>query len=268
MINFREFIAEREAIRKKKEAGLPRPWTEDEILDRSHFCNIDRKDDAFTKWLADEWLNKSKWSWANKLVAGRWFNSRAPLLRLLELDEYDYDGIKKAIQDSMDAGERVYNYKAYSRYLTKDTAEKFVKLMKQTHNIMRLPMTNRMGYLYQQLRKLTGVGPFLASQMTLDAELLDIANFIDADTWVPIGPGSKRGLYRVMGADVSEAHKHSDKDFVRDVDELSKELGFKPSVIEHALCEYDKYCRLALKEKAYGRKYVPGHSLLLEKRGR
>lgn len=42
------FIQERENIRLKKEAGHPRPWTNDLILDKTRFCNIDRIHDKGT----------------------------------------------------------------------------------------------------------------------------------------------------------------------------------------------------------------------------
>ncbi len=45
------FIQERESIRIKKEAGEPRPWTDDEVLDKSKFCNIRREDDKTSKFI-------------------------------------------------------------------------------------------------------------------------------------------------------------------------------------------------------------------------
>lgn len=51
--DFDYFIIERESIRKKKEAGLPRPWTDDYILDKCHFANVDREYDKASKILFD-----------------------------------------------------------------------------------------------------------------------------------------------------------------------------------------------------------------------
>lgn len=47
--NFLWFCKERYNIKLRKEAGLPRPWTEDEILDKRHFCNVFRSDDKTSK---------------------------------------------------------------------------------------------------------------------------------------------------------------------------------------------------------------------------
>lgn len=262
MKTFVEFIKEREAIRLKKEAGEPQPWTNDEILANNHFCNIDRNDDTFTKWLTNNWLNISHWSDVNKLVAGRFFNTPAPLIRLLKVDDTDYTGIWRAVTDSIAAGERVFNYQAYSRYLTADIADKFAELMRETTELIPV-LPDALSVLYKQLQKLYGIGPFLASQMTLDAPLIAGRNFADKTTWVPVGPGSKRGIMRIIDEPIGKAAKMSDKQFIAYVQALSSEMGLPVSIIEHALCEYDKYCRLFLREKRYGRKYVSGSSLKL-----
>src|SRR5690348_12128561 len=45
------FIKEREKVRLAKEAGKPRPWTKDPILNKYRFCNVHREDDYVTRWL-------------------------------------------------------------------------------------------------------------------------------------------------------------------------------------------------------------------------
>jgi hypothetical protein len=52
------FIKEREKVRMNKEAGKPRPWTKDPILDKYRFCNVHREDDAVTRWLRKEWYTR------------------------------------------------------------------------------------------------------------------------------------------------------------------------------------------------------------------
>lgn len=46
---------EREAIRRRKEAGEAWPWTSDPILQRGHFCNVERERDRVSKWVAENW---------------------------------------------------------------------------------------------------------------------------------------------------------------------------------------------------------------------
>jgi hypothetical protein len=46
------FIRERESVRRKREAGLPYPWTDNPILRDYRFCNIEREQDRVTKGIA------------------------------------------------------------------------------------------------------------------------------------------------------------------------------------------------------------------------
>jgi hypothetical protein len=49
------WIEEREAIRLRREAGEPPPWTADPILATWSFCNVHREDDRVTRWIAEHW---------------------------------------------------------------------------------------------------------------------------------------------------------------------------------------------------------------------
>jgi alpha-glutamyl/putrescinyl thymine pyrophosphorylase clade 1 len=49
------FIAERLAVQEKKDAGAPRPWTNDPILDEGKFCHIERERDRTTVWIRKNW---------------------------------------------------------------------------------------------------------------------------------------------------------------------------------------------------------------------
>ena len=47
--SFFDFCIEREKIRKKREEGLPQPWTDDEIFKNARFLNVFREDDRGSK---------------------------------------------------------------------------------------------------------------------------------------------------------------------------------------------------------------------------
>lgn len=93
------WIREREAIRLKKEAGQPRPWTDDEILDTYRFCNVRRMDDKVSKWLLENWY-KPYFDHQNMLIAvalARFFNS-VETLEYMGFPEKDWNAEKlKAI---------------------------------------------------------------------------------------------------------------------------------------------------------------------------
>ena len=49
------YMKEREAIRLRRKAGKPPPWTKDPILRDYRFTNIRREDDAVTIWITNHW---------------------------------------------------------------------------------------------------------------------------------------------------------------------------------------------------------------------
>ena len=50
------WIEEREKIRCARAAGLPPPWTADKILREYRFTNVRREDDKVTRWILDKWV--------------------------------------------------------------------------------------------------------------------------------------------------------------------------------------------------------------------
>ena len=49
------WIKERWRVRQAREAGKPKPWTTDPIIQQYRFCNVHREDDAVTRWVTDNW---------------------------------------------------------------------------------------------------------------------------------------------------------------------------------------------------------------------
>ena len=54
---FVQFIRVREAIRLRRAAGAPPPWTDNQILREWSFCNVRREEDRVTRWIAERWRN-------------------------------------------------------------------------------------------------------------------------------------------------------------------------------------------------------------------
>ena len=52
MLTLLQFIHAREDVRKRREAGMPWPWTDNPILQRYKFCNVRREDDRVTREIA------------------------------------------------------------------------------------------------------------------------------------------------------------------------------------------------------------------------
>ena len=49
------WIQERELIRRAKEQGLSKPWTDDDVFRRVYFTNVHREDDKVTRWIRENY---------------------------------------------------------------------------------------------------------------------------------------------------------------------------------------------------------------------
>ena len=81
---FFDFCREREAIRARREAGQPAPWTRDPVLQRGRFLNVFREDDRGTRALL-RWLRPVADDLPTLVQAaffGRWCNQQSTLDRL------------------------------------------------------------------------------------------------------------------------------------------------------------------------------------------
>src|SRR5207247_6900297 len=66
---------EREAIRRRKAAGQPWPWTDDPILRDWFFCNVHREMDKTTVWFREHVRSTlSGWRAVEATLCFRWFN--------------------------------------------------------------------------------------------------------------------------------------------------------------------------------------------------
>ena len=76
------WIEERERIRELKEAGAPKPWSEDAIFQTTYFCNVRREDDKVTKWVRKNWPCGGS---VGLVVLARMFNLPEHLEELLDV---------------------------------------------------------------------------------------------------------------------------------------------------------------------------------------
>lgn len=108
------WVNERERIRLKKLAGEPRPWTEDPILQKYKFCEVNRENDAVTTWLKINW--REPYAEHNKLwlmmCLARVINWPPTLKEIVAKtnfpDEWEPEAIIKVMLDRQARGEKVY----------------------------------------------------------------------------------------------------------------------------------------------------------------
>ena len=265
---FFAFMRERHSIYEQRQALKPWPWTQDEILQKYRFTNVDRELDATTVWFRGnvrEPLRRRKV--ATQLfaaIAFRWFNrmdvGEVMVAHNLYLD-WEYGRAMEELRRWRPNGPWVtgaYIIKAY------DGVDKLTGVCRAIDNAWHkqdalaaaIVGANSLEGAVKALGTLPYLGPFMAYEVACDmrwTKLLEHAH--DIYTWANPGPGAARGLSRVHGRKlrqtVPRGQMVEEMAFLRDEweqDHLGPDLGRRPEMrdVEHSLCEFDKYERVRL----------------------
>lgn len=265
------FISERYAVLQRRKQGLPKPWTQDPILQNYRFCNVYREDDTVTQWIKENWRDPHTNDpdvWFAMAVA-RYVNWPDTLAEIgypvpwdQRLSSYTMqEHFENTLLSRQKAGEKVWTG-AYMIHAGKGGS----KITHVSDNILTplwenreyiLGATGSLAHFYSRLLGFNGIGSFMAGQIVCDTKftrLLDCAQ----DWWefAVEGPGSKRGLNRVMGRPVNQNWEKSEW-FV----ELTRlHAAIQPMIylagmpklsaqdLQNCLCEFDKYERVRLGE--------------------
>jgi alpha-glutamyl/putrescinyl thymine pyrophosphorylase clade 1 len=264
---FVAFVTERWNVHVKRSKGLQPPWTDDPILRTYRFCNIRREDDRVTKWIHSNWLKP------NDGDPNVWF--AMVIARLINkpesLDECGYPvpwrpakwaaklndrkargltcfGGAYMIHADRHAGGTKVDYLA-ERVLT--------PIWEARKDGARVFSGDSLAVAHEWLMGFRDMGSFMSGQVVADAkwssQLLRKAK--DWAVWACPGPGSQRGLNRVMGRDIMESWKPGEwltaNQALRKValPLLPKELRtLDAQNFNNSECEYDKWCRVKYDE--------------------
>lgn len=258
-----KFIKERENVRERKEARA-HPYTEDPILAKFRFCNVHREDDRVTRWLRQNFYPRfsgEKDLWFAAVVA-RLFNYPDALIDIQDfILPFKPEKMRKLLHMRRDNGLKNFNaaYIVSTNGVAMDKVDYIVTRVLGPLWTARkeLRPLNEME-LYQYHMKLTkydGLGSFIAAQVVADLKYIPSCYLYDANDWMTFaasGPGSRRGLNRVLGFNVHSklsegVWRHSLRELQLEVnEELSEPLHAQD--LQNCLCEFDKYERARLGE--------------------
>lgn len=271
---FVHYLNEREAIRQKRVAGLPGPWTDDPILRAYKFTNILRKNDRTTRWLKDNWYDPNR-DQPPELLAincaiARYFGSIEFCEAVGFQKTWDPDFLIRTATQRLAQGQKVFTG-AYIITNAGSTAPKQVVVVSQFLSPLRYRLEelvalaekhNRWQPVAEFLQQQPGIGPFMAKEIALDMMLTPLLeNATDKLTWSPAGPGAIRGLNRLhdrpLLASMSQAKALTemqdllarlarDKVFDKVFADYMPEIGvdFGVTDVQFSLCELDKYLRV------------------------
>lgn len=251
------WIYEREAIRAFKEAGVRKPWTDDEILQSYRFCNVRRMDDTVSKWLMENWYEPNP-DCKHMLLAvalARFINLPASLNKITNLvfrkTEPNWVFIKGTLRNYRDEGNTIFN----GAYMVRgndgmDKIECVVDYYVRPLTTVRI-FTDSMAATHRNILTSYGMGDFMAGQVTADLRWAVEGEWKDAMGWAPMGPGSQRGMNWLLGRDIKFKWKQEafTYELLKTVDLLEKLVDDRITSrlelmdYQNCMCEFDKYSR-------------------------
>lgn len=262
MAQFFYWIEERHAIRVKKNNGLPKPWTDDEILQNHYFTNIRREDDKVTTWFRQNVRDELKESplVVFATICFRWFNWIPTGEILLEhgyLTKWNCRGVVNGLS-------KIDGQVFTGAFNISNSGSKKPKIERVCEDYIQPVWDNRDNLLFNLqnppasleaahgfLMEYPGLGGsgFMAAQVVADLKHTAILwSASDWDTWCCPGPGSRRGMNVLLGRDPMGPGL-GDDDFRARVNILrptiSDSVGFNLDAqdVQNCLCEYFKYTR-------------------------
>jgi hypothetical protein len=246
------WINEREELRHRKDAGLPRPWTTDPILQTFKFCNVRREDDRVTQWFAKNWRNEQYWDEPNFIPAimlARTINWPMTLDKIGFPRVWDPEAIKKAMDDLQGRGNKIYTG-AYMITAGPTGVKKNDWVIGNAQSYFNKPpkMYDTLEKTWDQIiaARYPCVGPFIAGQVIADLkQTKHLKGATDWWTWAALGPGSMRGLNRLHGRPVHNSI--TQRQGLKEMQEARSVLGLQwlcLQDVQNCLCEFDKYIRV------------------------
>lgn len=260
---FFHWIKERENCREGYEKGLPKPWSDDPILQAYRFCNVRREDDKVTKWIKNNWRDPfaSHPNMVLAMVVARTVNWPETLT---EIGFPDFSPVDASARNQWmaDANQkmkmrRVHKLKVWTgAYLVSTNGNRMDKVDYIIEKVW-LPVAkanpdfihHTLEEAHNVLMKFDGLGSFMAAQVVCDLKYTPVlANASDWNTWSAIGPGSKRGLNRFFGrkleGNISASLYKIEIAALQAAVQQYCGMALHAQDIQNCLCEFDKYVRV------------------------
>lgn len=274
---FFKYAIERHRIYMARKAGVPKPWTDDPVLQTSRFTNIYRELDRTTVWFREHVRSRLQdrpevvpaaviFRWFNRILTGEAlfcdpdiaYGGRTAFEQFLKTGELAV--LKNAIVAFCGAsgpyvtGAYTINTISAPRGLSK--LDGVINLVGQWWERHQDWPTHRWGTLEEFCGWVRSpcLGEFMAYEVACDLRWTPVLeNATDINTWANVGPGALRGLNRIHGRPVAQGAPQSRTlAEMRDLLEASREAwpegpgwpAWELREVEHTLCEFDKYCRV------------------------
>ena len=270
---FFAFVLERHNIYLRRTAGKPKPWTADPLLQQYRFCNVYRELDKVTIWLREHWREPHAQDpdlWFAMVVA-RLINRPAALLEGGFPLPWKPSQWVRMLDARRARGEQVFSAAYMIRGVESNGRSKVQYLAEDVLTPMwvhrkAFPARGTLAAAHVWLMKFYGMGSFLAAQVVADVKYTPLlACATDWHTWAAPGPGSQRGLNRLLGRTTTAPWNA--EEWLRYLRLIQSELNtrlpakwepFHAQDVQNCLCEFDKYTRAKNGEGRPKQRYVGG----------
>jgi hypothetical protein len=273
------FLIERDAIYKKKSAGEPKPWTEDDILLDYKFTEVYRERDRtslhYQKTIRDYYGQEDAWVLPGTVLY-RWFNRIETCEYLFQEPDLDNKSVFEKYLEAFDIN-RLFH--CLSKIPTPHVTGAFIingehgyekgeGVIKYFHNwcvkkdwegqwkAWLLEKRPTLDEMYSWLREdARGLGPFMAAQIVADLKYLPFMRSTDDWwTWAAPGPGSMKGLNAVYSRPMDTHWKPGEwLEHLQHLREAENKqlvpLGLGPfhaQDTQNHCCEFSKYTKTML----------------------
>lgn len=275
---FVTWMAERQCIFLKKQAGQPKPWTDDAILRDNKFTNVYRQQDKGTIALMDMMSYAKDWPVEDQVWNVIWYRlfNHYELAELGPIMVSDEARLYEKLRDRYNRNLKVFT----SAHMTTgvggeakvDTyiraSEDAVSLIPKVCDALT---TRSMATVFGVLQEIYLVGRFVAYEIVCDLRFMPIWGArndattlystsypADTFTWANMGPGACRGLTRLglLELTPSGGPRYSNQAkgvelmcelleySLKSLPPMQSRWPFELREIEHSLCEFDKYERI------------------------
>jgi len=246
------WINEREAIRVRKEAGDPAPWTHDPVMATVRYCNVHREHDKVTRYIRSVDTYSRPGVPVYAVVLARMLN-RIPTLEAVSplVHLGDLAGVKNVLKEMRKDGPIWGNaYTISTCGKTMDKVDYVINHVVQTVQQLRVAQWISCRATYEWLKSVDGLGSFLAAQVVADLKNIKghpLNSAPDWWTWSAPGPGSLRGLHAYFGTKITP--KLYEEAIVTCYDEVRPLLNnyvgeLHMQDFQNTLCEFSKFIRV------------------------
>jgi len=272
------FIQLREDARIRKEhPSVKVSRKPDSIITTYRFCNVRRNDDRVTKFVLNEFLPSFKETphvWFAVVVA-RLFNNEPTLADIAEFSlPFKPVQMRNRLHSRKADGQRNFN----AAYIVSTNGRRMDKVDYVIDCILK-PLWEKRAAITASLKGATldqaqelfmaqqGMASFMAAQVLADLKYLEPRRWPDFHTFASSGPGSKRGLNRVLGRALTDPLREPIfREYLLELrkkvnDVLMSKYGWTEPLtaqdLQNCLCEFDKYERARLGECTPKQLYKP-----------